>query len=249
MGRDFGVAGRQAGLERVGLERHDFELHFFVTAAVFLLDVRIVDRAGDPARDGGLELLAQQILADRFLEVGRRQRRALHLEQGPVAVFANELAVFLERGEVQDLGADFGVADAQAEAIGLGEHGLLVDQLPQHLLVDAELFQHLIRNIAALAAEHLHAAIELHGVVADGDRLAFDLGDRLSRHARSGASIEETGDIEHDERDAHEEQAPLEPALVAAHAIKHGHWLKSLRRGRFASSASTDTPATPEINE
>ena len=106
-----------------------------------------------------------------------------------------------KRGEVQDLGADFRVADAQAEAIGFGQHRLLVDQLLQHLAVDAELFQHLIRDIAALAAEHLHAAIELRGEVADGDRLALDLRDRLSGHARAGVHVEETGDVEHDERE------------------------------------------------
>jgi hypothetical protein len=135
------------------------------------------------------------------------------------------VAVFLEGGEVEDLGAHFRIVDAQAEAIGFGQHRLLVDQFLQHLAVDAELFQHLIRDIAALAAEHLHAAIELRGEVANRDRLSFDLRNGFSGHARTGVHVEEPGDVEHDERDAHEEQAPLEPALVAAHAIKHGHWL------------------------
>src|SRR5258707_1304764 len=39
----------------------------------------------------------------------------------------------------------------------------------------------------------------------------------------SGASAQEVGNVEEDERHAHEAEAPLEPVAVLAHPIEHGH--------------------------
>ncbi len=89
-----------------------------------------------------------------LLEFGGREGRALHAQaRRGSASSPMKCAGFLEGGEVEDLRLDLDVAHATARAgCASPVHRLLVDQLREHLAVDAELLQHLIGDIAALAA-------------------------------------------------------------------------------------------------
>ena len=43
--------------------------------------------------------------------------------------------------------------------------------------------------------------------------------------------LQKAGDVQHYERQDHDGQAPLEPALVSAHPVEHRHGFGSLFRG------------------
>ena len=58
-------------------------------------------------------------------------------------------AVLLEAGIAKMRCAHFLVADRDAEALGLGERGALVDHLLEDLLLDAELLQQLLVRCCA----------------------------------------------------------------------------------------------------
>jgi len=90
----------QVFLEGVGGEGHDVELHLFVAPAILRLHVRVGH--GDPAGDRLLQLVAHQFAPQDFLEIGGLHRRALHAEQGAIPVFADELAVLLEAGQMDE---------------------------------------------------------------------------------------------------------------------------------------------------
>jgi hypothetical protein len=123
----------------VGGEVDDGELDLLVAFAVLGVDVLVAD--GDPAGDGGLQLLGDDAAADLVFEVRGPHRRVLHLEDLAVALIADELAAFLEGRQRQDPLADLFVAGADAEAVGFGERRLLLDHLLNDALVDPELFQ------------------------------------------------------------------------------------------------------------
>ena len=91
-----------------------------------------------------------RLAADAVLELGRRHRRPLHAQQLLVALLADELAVLLERRNREDALAHFLVAHRDAEPLGFGERGVLVDHLLQDLLLDAELLQQLLAHVAAV---------------------------------------------------------------------------------------------------
>ena len=59
-------------------------------------------------------------------------------------------AVLLERRHREDPLPHFLVAHRDAEALGFGQRGALVDHLLQDLLVDAELLQQLLAHVAAV---------------------------------------------------------------------------------------------------
>ncbi len=91
------------------------------------------------------------MLRRRFsFELGLRHRRPLAAEQLLVPLLADELAVFLQPRNREDLLRELLVADADALALGLGQRRLLVDHLLQDLLVDAELPQQLVVDVAAV---------------------------------------------------------------------------------------------------
>ena len=59
-------------------------------------------------------------------------------------------AVFLERRRREDPLAHFFVARRDAEPLGFDERRLLVDELLENLLLDAELLQQLLADVGAV---------------------------------------------------------------------------------------------------
>ena len=92
-----------------------------------------------------------------LFELVRAHRRVLHLQQLPVSLFADELAVLLQPGQVGDPLPDLLVGRRDAEPRGLGERGLLLDHLLDDALVDAELLEQSLVDVAAVGG-----AVRLH---------------------------------------------------------------------------------------
>ena len=103
-------------------------------------------------------------------------------EQLLVALLADETAVFLQRGNREDLLRELFVADADALALGLGQRGLLVDHLLEDLLIDAELPQQLLVDAAAvLLLVRLDLALVASLEVEALDVVAVDRRDHIVR--------------------------------------------------------------------
>jgi hypothetical protein len=142
-----------------------------------------------------------------------------------VALLADELAVFLQPGDREDLLGELVVADAQLVVVRLDDGNLLVDHLRQDLLVDAELPDQLFVD---LPAELLLIRLDLRLVarleIARGQVMPIHLGDHLARRgAKRGGGVppEKVRDVENDERQHHQGEAPFEPSLVPTHAVEH----------------------------
>ena len=133
------------------------------------------------------QLVDHHAAAQVLLEVDLGHRRALLAEQLLVTRLADEAAVFLQPRNREDLLRELLVADADALALGLGQRRLLVDHLLQDLLVDAELAQQLLVDVAAvrrLVRLHLReiATLELAG----RQRPPLDLSDDLVGRGGAG---------------------------------------------------------------
>ena len=114
--------------------------------------------------------------------------------------------------------------DASASA------GLFLDHLLDDPLVDAELFQHALVDVAAkLRPVGLHLALICLTETSDRDFAPF--------HGRHDVAVtgsvrpQEAGNVENDECKDHDGQAPFEPALVSAHPVEHRHVFGRLFRG------------------
>ena len=90
----------------------------------------------------------------------------------------------MKAGQREDPLPHFMSVTVERSPPGLRHDGLLVDEGLQDLLVDAELPQHLLAELSAVGGAVL---LELRAVAAlelrHGDRLAVDLGERLSEGA------------------------------------------------------------------
>ncbi len=229
--RELGVRRGEAFTELVGGEVHDFELHLLVALLEFLRNVCVRD--GNPARERRLQLLGDDAAADLVLEVGGTHRRILHLQDLPVARVPDELTVLLERRQRENALANFGVAGADPEPVGLGERRLFLDHLLDDALIDAELLEQPFVDVAAVLL-----AVRLHLLLVDppeflrGDLMALDVGDDLVVARRAAAVTDKAGDIEQDERHHHDGKAPLEPALVAPHPVEHRHGCSRSLKGK-----------------
>ena len=96
-----------------------------------MLFVHLGFRNAHPAGDRRPQPLDHDLVPDLVLELGRIDRRALLLEQLPIAGLADERAVHLEGRHGEDALADLGVAHLEAQSLGLLECGLSVDHLLQ----------------------------------------------------------------------------------------------------------------------
>ena len=158
-----------------------------------------------------------------LLELRGRHRRILELQDLPVALLADELAVLLEAGQREDALANLDVADRDALLARLGDHGFFVNELLQDLPIDAELLEQLVVHLPAVGvAIGLDLRVVAPRERADRDRLAFDLGQHLARRG-AGAGGQEIGDVEDHEGQDDQRQAPFEPALVPPHPVEHRH--------------------------
>jgi len=220
--RHLGVAGVDLGAEAIGGEADDGELHLVVAAAIFLFELRVVDR--QPIGQRAAQLLDRQAVADVVLELRGDQRRPLHAQQLLIPRFADEAAVLLERRHREDPLPHFLVAHLDPDPFGFGERGALVDHLLQNLLLDAELLQQLIAHVVAVGrAVGLQLSLIGAPEIGAGDFPAFDLRDSVAGRGVGTGAAQKIRDVKKHKRHAHQAQAPLEPVPVAAHPIEHGH--------------------------
>ena len=223
--RQLGIGRFEPFTELVSRERHDRELDLFVTALVFVLDVLVAD--GDPVRQRGLEFFERDPAPDLFLEVVRCQRRILQLEQLTVALLADELPVLHQAGHGGDSGADFFVGRVNPEARGFGERCLFLDHLLHDPLIDAELLEHPLVDVAAeLRPVCLHLPLVRLAEAAHRDLATFDRCHDVV--VAGGVLLQKTGNVKEYECQDHSGQAPFEPALVSAHPVEHRHGFGSL---------------------
>ncbi len=226
--RDLGLARRHAGLVGVGVEQHEIDFDLLVTLAVLGLDVGVGDR--HPRRERVAELVGLDLTPHLALEVLDGNRRRLRRQNLAVALIADELPVLLEGRQPQDPLAQLRVAHLDAEPIGFGEHRFLVDHLTEDALLDAELPQHLIVQIAAVRLPvglHLLVIGALKG--ADFDLAPFDGGHRGVGRRAGARRHPLLRNVNQHERDDYEAEAPFEPPFVPAHPIEHSHVLETLR--------------------
>ena len=233
---DLGVRDRHTFLELVGGERDYSKLDLLVTAIEFGGHIGIGDR--DPVGERALQLLENDAAPHLFFELARIDRRVLHLQQLAVTCIADEMPVFLERGQRENPGADFGVAGRDVLPAGLRKRGLLLDELLNDPLVDPQLLQQAVVHVAAVGV-----AVGLHLLLVDAPEPANRNIAALDRRddAILTGTVErraphETGDVERYERDHHNCQAPLEPVLVPAHPIEHRHG----KRASFRKTGNLD---------
>ena len=154
------------------------DLGFLHLIAVGLLDLVLADV--EVGREGGVELVQEQLLAQLALEL--RGDEPIALEPPDVLVLADEVALLVLE-QVEDLVAELGVGDGEPQAAGLAEEDLGADhrveglQRQPHLLgqLGSELVPiHLVEPVVLV----LVGALELrrrHPLAADrgGDVLAL----------------------------------------------------------------------------
>src|SRR5262249_7190309 len=130
----------------------------------------------------------------------------------------------LKRWNRENALPDLLVGDTNLQSIGLGERGALVDELLQDLRFDAKLLEQLVVHLGSVSRPvRLKLRLVNAAEFACGDLLAVDSSDRVARCRVGAGAAEEIRDIENDERQADENQAPFEPILVPAHAVEHRH--------------------------
>ena len=227
---DVGVGHRHLIAQAVGREDHQLGLHLLVAARELGLQFGVGDR--HPLGERRSQLVDQQRLPQVVLELGLGERRVLRPQDLRVQLLAAEHAILLEGGDREDALRDLGVRDGQAQAPGFRHSGPLVDQRPQNLLVDAQLFQHLLVDAAPVRLRiGLHLALVRSSERAGRDALIAHTCDfRVVRGGSAGA--DEIREIQGNEGHHDEKQAPLEPVLVAAHPVEHGHGNVSPSAGR-----------------
>jgi hypothetical protein len=197
-------------------------LHLVVPEPVLLLDFLV--RHCQPLGQHGSQLFDGQLVADGLLEGTGGQRGTLRAEQLLIPLLADEHAVLEERRGGEDALPHFFVARRHAEPLGFDERRLLVDHLLQNLLVDAELFQQLFTDITAVrVAVRLQLNIVRPPEIGGGDFAALDRGHRAPKRGPGRVLLEKIGDVENNERQHDEAEAPLEPPLMPPHLVEHSH--------------------------
>ena len=92
------------------------------------------------------------------------------------------------------------------------------------MLIDSQLLQQLLAHVRAVrGAIGLQLRLIRPAEFAGGDLVSLDVRNRVAGRRIGAAAAQEVGDVEEDERHAHEAEAPLEPIPVLAHPIEHGH--------------------------
>ena len=208
--------------EVVGPERDRAQADALVAADVLALDLVVADR--DPVGERRLQPLEHQRPPHALLELGRAQRRLLHPQHLEIGGLADERAVLLEGGERNDGLPHLRVADGHAEARGFLQRRVLVDHLLQQLPVDAHGTQEVCGDLTAgldLVALELAAKERLE--LADGDLLVPDLGQHVGQRAGGLGGGLDQGEPEDQQGETGEGEGPLQPRLVASHAIQHRH--------------------------
>ena len=180
---------------------------------------------GNPVGERGTQLRDDEVAPQAVFELVGPHRRPLHLEELPVADVADELPVLiLEGGQRQDPRAQLAVGRLDAQPVRLGERRFLVDHLLQDALVDPHLFEQAVVQVRAVGPP---VSVDLLPVepleLAGGDVAAVDRGEDIERGGAGVGVVEEVRNVQKDEREHHEGEAPLEPPPMAPHAVQHRH--------------------------
>ena len=209
-------------LEVVGEHRDDVERDFFVAAFVFALQLGV--RHSHPFGKSRAKLVEHQALAYGLLEIARRHRRRLLLEEGAIALLADELSVLLQPGDGDNLRPHLGVAHGDAGALRLRQFSLLLNHLLQDLLGHLHLLQNVVGQIPAIRRTvGLHLSHVPAPEVGHRNRPGIDGGEAVA--AQQGLiGADELRDVEKDKSEDNGGQAPFEPSLMTPHPIKHGHY-------------------------
>ena len=134
-------------------------------------------RAGDAVQ----LFLNQQIVANHFLKVRRRQ--ALALQEQLILGFA-ELAVFLQAGDVQNRPPQFIGADHQARRPGVRQQQLFTHQVFQHALTGSGVGRAAVERALDILLVDLDAIhLGQIGVIGSGGITAYTKTDKGQRHA------------------------------------------------------------------
>ena len=219
----------------VAAEGDELDPHLLVAPAVLRGDLLVRD--GDPTGDGRFQPLEQDVAAHLFLELGGGQRGALERQRLPVALLADEPSVLLKTRQAHDALAHLGVAHRQSEPLGFRQGRVAADERLQDLAIDPQRAQHLLGDLAgrlqavALQLGQIELAEPRHR-----DLVVADPREDIVRHALEGRLIDESRDVQEHERKADQGQAPLEPSLVAPHAVEHRHAADCSRRARILPS-------------
>ena len=195
----------------------------------FVLALQLGVGDGHPLGEASPELRQHQALADVLLEVRGRHWRVLGAQQRDISLLADEVAVLLEAGDGHDLGLDFVIGHRDAHLLGFRDLGVFLDHLLQDLLGHLHLLKDGVAQAAAVGGPvgaHLRliAAAEVRQADGAGAHAGYPVG------AAGGGRVprfEETGNIEEDEGNNDQGQAPLEPAFVPPHPIEHRHCVKN----------------------
>ncbi len=218
----LGVRGFEPGPEFVRGQRHDRELDLLVPAPE--LPVHFVVADGNPVRERRLQLLDRHTAPHLLFEFIGPQRRVLDREHLPIPLFADEPSVFLQGGERGDALPDLLIGRRDPQPRGFRECRLFLEHLLDDALVDPELLQHPFVDIGPVGAP-----IGLHLLLVDAteargrDVAAVHGGDDLVVAQAGRVGLQEAGNVENDEREDHNGEAPLEPASVSAHPVEHRH--------------------------
>src|SRR5262249_37158355 len=124
--------------------------------------------------------------------------------------------------------------DLQAETIGFGQRGALVDHLLQDLLIDPELLQQPFIHVAAVrGAVRLQLRLIRSTEFVRANLLALNDRHRVAAGGVGAAAPQKIGNVENYECQADETQTPFEPVSVPPHPVKHGHWGTSRNNHRM----------------
>ncbi len=222
VGGDFRVARRDLASELVGGERHDRELDLVIAPPVLLLEILVGDR--QPVGQRRAQLLDCELPPDVVLEIARRHRRPLESQQLLIPLLADERAVLLKRWNRENPMPHLRVIDGDAEPARLCERGAFVHHLLEDLLLHAELLEQLLAHLAAVGGA-IRLELRLIGPpeFVRRDVLAVDPGDGFAGGGVGAVAAQEVRNVEDDEGQHDEAQAPFEPAHVPTHPIQHGH--------------------------
>ena len=180
--RDLGVARRGLVAEHEGVEPDPGDGDALVLRGPGGLHLVVRDVG---ARDGRLDdLAAEQVAAVRLLEA--RDAHSVAVLDQPLVVVEVELAILLELRAPGDGVGHLGVADPDAEIVGLLRDQLLIDEALEGLRLEIVLLRVVGRVLAPAHRRHLAEAIRV-GLreVARRHQLAVDSGGPRLRRPRA----------------------------------------------------------------
>ncbi len=228
-GRDVGVAIR--------VQQNVVDIHGSVLPFIPLARFRFGDLGGTHDHPG--EFLAQQYL---FLVGFVLFRRQVNLGEKITVAPIVERSVFMKDGRVDDRLGHFGIADAQAQLVGLLKNDRTLDQLVQGLFVELKHLDHAVVETGTEALAVLVDQVVVNSpVFCQTDSFTVDRGDR------GGFIGPETADAPEHKNDHDRKQKYFDhPAAgMFAHYVEHLRPLSTFLPGARPRVVFQLSPAGP----